>query len=71
MTILQGDEYELNRQLGELNRLEHFLSYQKEGDATTYLFNWTRHQMYRSELYDFRFFRKEIDVQLDAKVSFF
>lgn len=59
---------ELKRQLGEMERLDTFLKYLRCGDATSYLFNWSRHQMYRSELHDFSFFKKDIDVQLDAKL---
>ncbi|KAI8827098.1 uncharacterized protein EV422DRAFT_563176 [Fimicolochytrium jonesii] len=69
LTVLLGDELELQRQLGEIERLEDFLKYQQEGDATTFLFNWSKHQQCRSELHDFRFFRNQIDVQLDAKVT--
>ena len=59
---------ELKRQLGEIERLEGFLAYLKDGDATGFLFGWGRHQVLRAELHDFRFFRREIDVELDAKV---
>ena len=69
--VLLGDELELKRQLGEIQLLENFLNYQQEGDATTFLFNWARHQMYRTEMHDFPFFKTNIDVQLDAKVSIF
>jgi hypothetical protein len=68
MSVLTGDEMELKRQLGEMERLDTFLKYLRCGDATSYLFNWSRHQMYRSELHDFSFFKKDIDVQLDAKL---
>jgi hypothetical protein len=68
MNVLVGDESELKRQLGEMDRLDNFLKYLRSGDATTYLFNWSRHQMYRSELHDFSFFKRDIDVQLDAKL---
>jgi hypothetical protein len=68
LNILMGDELELKRQLGEMTRLQDFLKYQEEGDATTYLFNWSRHEMFREQLRDFKFFRNAIDVQLDAKV---
>ena len=68
LNILMGDELELKRQLGEMTRLQDFLKYQEEGDATTYLFNWSRHEMFRERLRDFKFFRNAIDVQLDAKV---
>ncbi|KAJ3157358.1 hypothetical protein HDU89_002772 [Geranomyces variabilis] len=69
LTVLRGDEYELQRQLGEIERLEEFLRYQQEGDATTFLFNWSKHQQCRADLHDFRFFRNQIDVQLDAKAT--
>lgn len=69
MDILLGDELELRRQLGEADRLEDFLRYQKSGDPTQFLFNWARHQKIRTELHDFRFFRDEIDVNLDVKVT--
>lgn len=68
LTVLLSDELELRREMGEIDRLEDFLLYQQQGDATTYLFNWARHQYFRAELHDFRFFRSAIDVQLDAKV---
>lgn len=68
LTVLLSDELELRREMGEIDRLEEFLKYQQQGDATTYLFNWSRHQHVRAELHDFRFFRSNIDVQLDAKV---
>jgi hypothetical protein len=55
--------------MNEIDRLEEFLKYQQQGDATTYLFNWSRHQQVRAELHDFRFFRSNIDVQLDAKIT--
>ncbi|KAH6571454.1 hypothetical protein BASA60_007166 [Batrachochytrium salamandrivorans] len=69
LTILLGDELELRRQIGEIDRLEEFLKYQQFGDATTYLFSWSRHQNFRAALHDFKYFQNEIDVQLDAKVS--
>ncbi|KAI8905723.1 hypothetical protein DFJ77DRAFT_478771 [Powellomyces hirtus] len=69
LTVLLGDELELHRQLGEIERLEEFLKYQQEGDATTFLFNWSKHQQCRADLHDFRFFRNQIDVQLDAKIT--
>ncbi|KNC97606.1 uncharacterized protein SPPG_07075 [Spizellomyces punctatus DAOM BR117] len=69
LIVLLGDELELARQLAEIDRLEDFLKYQQEGDATTFLFNWSKHQQCRANLHDFRFFRNEIDVQLDAKVT--
>ncbi|KAJ3010638.1 hypothetical protein HKX48_007306 [Thoreauomyces humboldtii] len=69
LTVLLGDELELHRQFGEIERLEEFLRYQQEGDATTFLFNWAKHQQCRSELHDFRFFRNQIDVQLDARIT--
>ncbi|KAJ8324616.1 hypothetical protein O5D80_006862 [Batrachochytrium dendrobatidis] len=69
LIILLGDELELKRQISEIDRLEDFLKYQQFGDATTYLFSWSRHQHFRAALHDFKFFRNEIDVQLDAKVA--
>ncbi|KAI8924102.1 hypothetical protein BC831DRAFT_467143 [Entophlyctis helioformis] len=69
LTILLGDEVELKRQLTDIQRLEEFLKYQQTGDATTYLFNWSRHQAARSAMHDFRYFRADIDVQLDAKIT--
>ena len=68
MNTLLGDKLELNRQMSEIERLESFLAYQQQGDATSYLFNWSRHQMFKSELHDFKYFKRDIDVQLDAKV---
>nr|KAJ3419320.1 hypothetical protein HK105_007100 [Polyrhizophydium stewartii] len=69
LTVLLGDELELRRQMSEIDRLEDFLRYQQLGDATTYLFSWSRHQHFRAALHDFGFFRSEIDVQLDARVA--
>ncbi|KAI9139074.1 hypothetical protein BKA69DRAFT_697645 [Paraphysoderma sedebokerense] len=68
LDVLLGDELELKRQLGEINRLEEFLKYQQTGDATHFLFSWARHQQLRQELHEFRFFRDVIDVHLDIKV---
>ncbi|KAJ3008755.1 UNVERIFIED_CONTAM: hypothetical protein HDU68_002967 [Siphonaria sp. JEL0065] len=68
MTVLQGDELELKRQLGEIDHLEEYLKYQQQGDATQFLFSWSRHSAYRSELHDFKFFKNTIDVELDVKV---
>lgn len=68
MEILHGDELELNRQVGEIARLDEFLSYQQSGEATSFLFSWGRHQQIRSELHDFKYFRNTIDVDLDVKV---
>ncbi len=67
--MLLGDEFELKRQLAEIEHLEDFLQYQQHGDATQFLFSWARHQQYRAELHDFKFFRNEIDVELDLKVG--
>lgn len=69
LDILLGDELELKRQMGEINRLEEFLQYQQSGDATHFLSSWARHQQIRSELHDFKHFRDAIDVQLDVKVA--
>ncbi|KAJ3327303.1 hypothetical protein HDU76_012036 [Blyttiomyces sp. JEL0837] len=69
INVLLGDEMELKRQLGEIEHLEEFLKYQQQGDATQFLFSWARHQQYRAELHDFKFFRNEIDVELDVKVT--
>ncbi|KAJ3087204.1 hypothetical protein HK102_011592, partial [Quaeritorhiza haematococci] len=69
MDILLGDELELKRQIGEIERLDEFLKYQQMGDATQFLFCWARHQQLRSELHDFAHFRNEIDVQLDVKAT--
>ncbi|KAJ1502926.1 hypothetical protein HMI54_002780 [Coelomomyces lativittatus] len=68
-SVLEGDQWELRRQLDEMHRLGSFLSYQQEGDATHFLFSWARHQQMRHELHDFKFFRDHIDVQLDIKCS--
>jgi hypothetical protein len=69
LDVLLGDELELKRQLQEIEYLEDFLQYQQHGDATQFLFSWSRHQQYRAELHDFKFFRNEIDVELDLKVT--
>lgn len=70
LTVLMGDEQELRRQLGDVDRLEDFLKYQQEGDSMNCVSTWHLHQMCREKLCDFEFFRQEIDVQLDAKVIF-
>ncbi|KAI8618567.1 hypothetical protein BC830DRAFT_1166058 [Chytriomyces sp. MP71] len=69
INVLLGDELELKRQLGEIEHLEEYVKYQQQGDATQFLFSWARHQAYRSELHDFKFFRNSIDVELDVKVN--
>ncbi|KAJ3396295.1 hypothetical protein HDU80_010029 [Chytriomyces hyalinus] len=69
LNVLLGDELELKRQLGEIEHLEEYVKYQQQGDATQFLFSWARHQSYRSDLHDFKFFRNSIDVELDVKVS--
>jgi hypothetical protein len=69
LTVLVGDEHELRRQLGEMEKLEEFLKYQQEGDSMQCVYTWHLHQMYREKLSDFKFFRQDIDVQLDAKVD--
>lgn len=69
MDVLLGDELELERQSQEIERLDRFLEYQISGNAQQFLFNWQKHQSVRSEMHDFKFFRHDIDVQLDLKVS--
>ncbi|KAJ3296182.1 hypothetical protein HK104_001869 [Borealophlyctis nickersoniae] len=69
LNILLGDELELRRQLEEMDRLDQFVNYQRNGDANLFLFGWSRQQVYRAELRDFRFFRRGIDVGVDAKVT--
>ncbi|KAJ3106846.1 hypothetical protein HDU96_008099 [Phlyctochytrium bullatum] len=68
LEVLKGDELELKRQLCEIEHLEDFLRYQQQGDATQFLFSWARHQHFRAELHDFRFFKSDIDVELDLKI---
>lgn len=68
MDVLLGDELDLKRQTGEITRLQDFLDYQINGDATQFLFNWHKHQSLLTELHDYRFFRHDLDVQLDLKV---
>jgi hypothetical protein len=70
LTVLVGDENELRRQMGEIEQLEGFLKYQKEGESMQCVYTWHLHQMLREKLSDFSFFRQEIDVLLDAKVSY-
>ncbi|KAL7751207.1 hypothetical protein RI367_003413 [Sorochytrium milnesiophthora] len=53
----------------EIDRLEEFLRYQQEGDATHFLFSWARHQQLRAQLHDFKFFRDKIDVTCDIKCT--
>jgi hypothetical protein len=69
LTILVGDEQELRRQIGEIDRLENFLRYQQDGDTMNCVSTWHLHQLSRERLCDFQFFRHDIDVQLDAKIS--
>ncbi|ORX48180.1 hypothetical protein BCR36DRAFT_355124 [Piromyces finnis] len=69
LNILLGDELELRRQLGEIRNAENFLEYQQDGDATHFLFSWSRHQKMLDELHEFKFFRNKIDVSLDTRVS--
>lgn len=69
LTVLVGDEHELRREVGEIDRLERFLEYQQDGDSMNCVSTWHLHQMSREKLCDFRFFRQEIDVQLDAKIN--
>lgn len=52
LATLQGDEAELQRQNGEITRLEQFVEYQQSGgDGTAFLFNWARHNQLKEELY--------------------
>jgi hypothetical protein len=69
LTVLVGDEHELRRQTGEIDRLEEFLKYQQEGESLACVATWHLHQMYREKLCDFQYFRQEIDAQLDAKIT--
>ncbi|KAJ3275218.1 hypothetical protein HDV01_000943 [Terramyces sp. JEL0728] len=69
ITVLLGDEIELNRQLGEINRLEDFLKYQQAGNAMQCVYTWHLHQNLREQQSDFKFFKSDIDVQLDAKIN--
>lgn len=68
MNVLLGDELELSRQEGEIMRLASFLSSQIKGDATQFLFNWSKHQKLTSKLHDFKHFKEDLDVHLDLKV---
>ena len=69
MTVLVGDEHELRRQAAEIDYLEGFLKYLKEGESMECVSTWHLHQQFREKLCDFKFFRQEIDAQLDAKIS--
>lgn len=68
INVLLSDELELKRQYEEIDRFENFLQYQRDGEATQFLFSWVRHQELRQELHDFKYFRETIDVKLDLKV---
>jgi len=68
LNVLLGDELELRRQLGEIKNAENFLEYQQEGDATHFLFSWSRHQKMLDELHNFKFFRNRVDVSLDTRI---
>lgn len=69
LNVLLGDALELRRQLAEIKNAENFLEYQQEGDATHFLFSWSRHQKMLDELHEFKFFRNRVDVSLDTRVS--
>lgn len=70
LNVLKGDVVELNRQLGELARLEFFLEYQKAGgNATQFILDWAHHQRLRAELHSFGHFREAIDVQPDIRIN--
>lgn len=70
LNVLKGDVVELNRQLGELARLESFLDYQKAGgNATQFILDWAHHQRLRAELHSFAHFREAIDVQPDIRIN--
>ena len=69
MTILLGDEQELRRQAKEIDYLDTFLQYQQEGDSMECVYTWHVHQHYQEKLADFEFFRKNIDVLVDAKIE--
>lgn len=69
MDILLGDQLELKRQVSELDRLDSFVSYQISGEPTNLLFSWSRQTRTRAALRDFAFFRGELDVLLDVKVT--
>lgn len=63
-----GDTLELQRQLLSIDHIDRFLKYQQEGDATTFLFNWSKHQKACADMHDSTVFNKEIDVGLDAQI---
>jgi hypothetical protein len=70
LTKLEGDSYELGRQLGEISRLEDFVKYQQSGgDTTAFLFNWSRHQTMRNELNKSSYSLMEHEVGLDVKAA--
>ncbi|KAI8899452.1 hypothetical protein BC833DRAFT_585691 [Globomyces pollinis-pini] len=69
VTVLLGDELECRRQMNDISRLEEFLQYQQDGSSLQCVYTWHLHQLLREQLSDFKFFRQEIDVQLDAKVN--
>ena len=64
-----GDEQELRRQAKEIEYLDTFLRYQQEGDSMECVYTWHIHQFYQEKLADFEFFRKNIDVLVDAKIE--
>ena len=69
LTVLLGDEQELRRQAKEIEYLDTFLQYQQQGDSMECVYTWHVHQMYQEKLADFQFFRKNIDVLVDAKIE--
>lgn len=69
LTVLVGDEHELKRQDSDIQKLEEFLKYQLNGDSMQCVYTWHLHQILREQHIDFKFFRQEIDVHLDAKVQ--
>ena len=70
MATLQGDEFELRRQLGEISRLEDFVDYQQTGgDTTAFLFNWARHAQLKEELHKVKPVEFTPQEAMDVKCS--
>ena len=70
MTVLKGDEWELRRQMIEIQRLDDFLKYQRtSNNPTNFLEIWGRHLRMKSHLHNFEHFKTQIGVEPNIKCS--
>ena len=68
--ILRGDTQEFSHELAEIEQLEAFVGYQREGtDATQFILDWSHHQRLRNELHAFPFARDTCDVHADIRIA--